>query len=195
MGVDSKNVFVGAPDQLTTGAILRAPLATPLPTTAVMTLNAAFATNDPGYIDENGLLISPSRQSVPIRDWSRRVVREVLDTFDGKISWAHLELSLNAMRNFAGDAKVTSTPASATHGTQLSMALSGDDMPHYSWVFKIKDGLRKALVVVPDGSVTEQGDIALVANAAVKLPVVLSTYPDAQGNNIYIHTDDGVFAA
>lgn len=194
MGVNSQNVLVGAPDQLTTGAILRAALATPLPTSATATLNAAFDT-DPGYIDEAGLLISPTRSTTSIRDWSRKEIRKVLESFDGTIAWSHLELSEAAMQIFAGDDKVTATAANGSHGAQLKMAISGDELPHFSWVFKIKDGLKRALVVVPDGNVTEQGDISLVANGAVKLPVVLSTYPDSTGNNIYIYTDDGVFAA
>lgn len=195
MAVQSKNVYVGAPDQLTTGAILRAPIGTALPTTAVATLDAAFAANDPGYIDENGLLISPTRSTTPIRDWSRKVIREVIESFDGKVSWAHLELSKTAMENFAGASNVTATPATGSSGAQLSMAINGNELPHYSWVFKIKDGLKRALVVVPDGNVTEQGQIAMIGNDAVKLPVVLSTFPDAAGNNIYIYTDDGVFSA
>lgn len=194
MGVNNKNVFVGAPDQLTTGAVLRAPLGTALPTTAVATLNAAFD-DDPGYVDENGVLISPSRQTQPIRDWSRNVIRHVLDSFDGKLSYAHLELNETAMKIFAGDANVTATAANGSHGAQLAMKIKGEESTHYAWVFKIKDGIKKALVVLPDASVTEQGDIALVANGAVKLPVVLSTYPDANGVSIYIYTDDGVLTA
>jgi len=194
MGVNSQNVFVGAPDQLTTGAVLRADLGIALPTSATATLNAGFDT-DPGYIDENGLLISPTRQTTPIRDWSRQVIRNVLESFDGKVSYSHLELSAAAMKIFAGDDNVTVTPANGSHGAQLAMALNGNEMPHYEWVFKIKDGIKKAMVVLPDANVTEQGNIALIANNAVKLPVVLSTYPDASGNSIYIYTDDGVLAA
>lgn len=195
MGVNNQNVFVGAPDQLTTGAIHRAPLATPLPTTAVAALNAGFATADPGYVDEGGLTVSPSRATTPIRDWSLKTIRNVLQSFDGTLAWSHLELSEYAMKNFAGDSKVSATAANGSHGNQLSMALSGDDLPHYSWVFNMKDGLMRARVVVPDGQVTSQGDIAFLASTAIKLPVVLSTYPDSSGNSIYIYTDDGLLTA
>lgn len=194
MSVNNNNVIVGAPDQATTGAVLRAPLGTTLPTTAVATLNAAFD-DDPGYVDENGLLISTSRQTQPIRDWSRKVIRHVLDTFDGKLSYAHLELNETSMKIFAGDANVTATAANGSHGAQLAMKIKGEEATHFAWVFKIKDGLKKVIVVLPDASVTETGDITMVANGAVKLPVTLSTYPDANGVSIYVYTDDGVLTA
>jgi hypothetical protein len=46
--------------------------------------------------------------------------------------------------------------------------------------------------VVPNGQVTERGEISFVKTEAVKLPITLKTFPDASGNHIYVYSNDGV---
>ena len=48
---------------------------------------------------------------------------------------------------------------------------------------------------MPDGQVTEAGEVTFTKSGAVTWPVTLSTYPDTVGNSIYIFTDDGVTSA
>ena len=58
-----------------------------------------------------------------------------------------------------------------------------------------KDGEQRVLIYVPDGQVTEAGEVTFTKSGAITWPVTLSTYPDASGKSIYIMLDDGVFAA
>jgi len=193
MGVDSKNVFVGAPDQAVTGAILTGPETDTIPET--IDDFVATGLDDSGYVTEDGVSITPSDSTESIKDWSGAEIRRILTEFTGEISWGHLELSAAAARNYFGDDQVEVTAAAEDHGTQMRMALGKHELPIKAWYFKIKDGDRRALVMVPHGQVTQRGEIPLVATGAITLPVTLSTYPDAAGNSIYIFTDDGVFAA
>lgn len=193
MTVQSKNVFVGAPDQATTGAILTGPETDTIPET----IDDFVATGllDSGYVSEDGVTITPSESTESIKDWSLKVIRKILTEFEGTIAWTHLELSAEAARNYFGDDNVEVVAATAEHGTQTRMALAGEQREIKSWYFKIKDGNRRALVMVPHGQVTERGEIPLVASGPVTLPVTLSTYPDSAGKSIYIFTDDGVATA
>lgn len=193
MPVESKNVFTGAPDQLTTGAILRAPLGTALPTSISTALNAAF--KDSGYIGTEGLKLTPSTTTEDIKDWNGATIRSVLAEFAASMAWTYLELSTEALKAYFGDTNVTTTAATVSTGTLQAIKLNSVDLPTCAWAFKIKDGVRKILIVVPQGKVTERGEITFTKTSAVALPVVLSTYPDASGNNVYIYTDDGVFTA
>lgn len=193
MAVNSSNVFVGAPDQATTGAILSAPVGTTLPTDTSTSLNVAFA--DSGYIGEDGLTLTPERSTTSIRDWSRAEVRRVLDEFSAELAWEHLELSADSLANYFGEDNVTVTAATVSTGTRTASVLNAADMPELSWVFQIKDGDRRIRIVVPRGQVSAQGEITFVSNDAVKLPVTLACLPDDSGNNVYIYTDDGVFSA
>lgn len=193
MAVNSQNVFTGAPDQLTTGAILRAPLGTALPTGTDTALDAAF--KDGGYIGTEGLKLTPSTTSESIKDWDGATIRDILAEFNATMAWTYLELSTEALKAYFGDVNVTTTAATLTAGTKQSIKLNAVDLDTVSWAFKIKDGPRKVLIVVPQGKITERGEVTFTKTSAVALPVVMSTYPDASGNNVYIYTDDGVFSA
>lgn len=187
MPVTTSNIFVGAPDQETTGAILAAPTGTAAPTSARDALNGF---KDSGYISKDGLKLSPEYSTTDIEDWSGALVRRILQSFKGTLSWAHLETNEESLRNWAGD--VTVKEATKTTGKQLTAALGAKEHPRRSWAFRIKDGERRVLLYVPDGQVTSTGEVSFTKQDAVTWPVTLSTYPDSKGNSIYIFTDDGV---
>ncbi len=193
MSVNSKNVFVGAPDQVTTGAILTGPETNTIPDTIDDFVFTGLT--DSGYVSEDGVNITPSTSTESIKDWSGAEIRRLLTEFTGEIGWTHLELSAQAARNYFGDDHVDVVAATETSGTQMRMALGKHEMPVKGWYFKIKDGERRAVVFAPHGQVTDRGEIPLNATSAVTLPVTLACYPDALGNSIYIYTDDGVFSA
>lgn len=193
MGVNASNVLVGAPDQVVTGAILTAPKGTTLPTNASASIPVAF--KDSGYINEDGIQLTLDRSTNDIKDWSGATVRTVLESFNGTISWKHLETNEQSLRNTFGDENVTVTPSTSSHGFQMKVAIGAREMPRQEFVFKMKDGLTKVLIVIPDGQVTDTDDIAFKGTEAIELGVTLSCYPDALGNSIYIYTDDGVTTA
>lgn len=193
MGVNSKDVFVGAPDQLVTGAILTGPETDVIPAT----IDAFVATglDDSGYVGEDGVTITPTESTESIKDWSLKVIRKILTEFDATIKWSHLALDEFALKNYMGDDNVDITAATPSKGTLTRAAIAGEMRPVKAWYFKIKDGDRRALVMIPHGQITERGDIALLASSAISLPVTLTTYPDAAGKNVYIFLDDGVVSA
>ncbi|QGZ16905.1 major tail protein [Arthrobacter phage LittleTokyo] len=193
MTVDSKNVLTGAPDQLTTGPILSAPVGTTLPTSALDTLDPAFT--DGGYVSDEGLNLTPERSSESIRDWSGAKIREILTEFSASLSWTHLETSEESLKDYFGDDNVAVTAATTTNGKQLAAELKDAELPRKSRVFKIKDGTNKVLVVVPDGQVTETGEVSFTRAGAVMWPCTMTTFPDANGVHVYVYTDDGVFTA
>lgn len=193
MAVNSKNVFVGAPDQSVTGAILTGTETDTIP--AQLSDFVFDALTDSGYVGEDGVKITPSESTQSIKDWSGAEIRRLLTEFTGEISWTHLELSAQAAKNYFGDANVSISAATSSKGTQMRAALAKTTMPVKAWYFKVKDGDRRLVVFVPHGQVTQRGEIPLNSTAAVTLPVTLATYPDAGGKNIYIYTDDGVFSA
>jgi hypothetical protein len=189
MSVTASNVLTGAPDQLTTGPILSAPRGTALPTAVDDELDPAF--EDSGYVSEDGLTLTPERSTEQVRDWSGSVVRELLTEFAAKLAWAHLETNEQSLKNYLGDDNVTVVDATSTEGKRITALLRAAEMPRKPWVFKIKDGESRVLIVVPDGQVSETGEVAFVKSGAITWPVTLATYPDATGVNVYIYLDDG----
>lgn len=193
MPVNSKNVFVGAPDQATTGAILTGPETNTIPETIDDFVFTGLL--DSGYVNEDGVNITPSDSTESIKDWSGAEIRRILTEFTGEIMWTHLELNAQAARNYFGEDNVEITAATASTGSQMRAALGKNVLPTKAWYFKIKDGNRRAIVFAPHAQVVTRGEIPLVSTGAITLPVTLATYPDAAGQNIYLYTDDGVFSA
>ena len=189
MTVALKSIFAGGPDQLVTGAILSAVTGTALPVDETTALNASF--KDSGYISDAGLKVGTNQSSTDIKDWSGNVVRSILAEYGNTLTWEHLEWNEQSLKNFLGDANVTVTQVVGSP-TKITARFNGDEMPVKEWVFNIKDGIRKIRVVVPNGQVSERGEISFVKTEAVKLPITLKTFPDASGNHIYVYSNDGV---
>lgn len=193
MAVDSKNVFVGAPDQLTTGAILTGPETDVIP--AGIDDLVFSSLTESGFISESGVEVTPTESTQNIKDWSLKTIRKIMTEFDSTLTWTHIELNPASAANYFGDNNVTTKAATSTKGKQMRLAISGDARPVKAWYFKIKDGARRVVIFVPHGQVTERGAIPVNASTPISLPVTLSTYPDAAGKNVYIYTDDGVVSA
>ena len=189
------DVRVGAPEQKTTGAIKHAPVGTTLPTLASIkntgvTLDEAFTGDE--YVSDSGLALSPSMSTTNIKDWSGTVVRKLLEEFDGTLSWTMISTNAGSLGVAFGSENIQTEAATIEHGNQVSAALGAHLPEEQSWVFLMKDGDARVVVVVPDGQITELGEVTFASNAAVGWNVTLSCYPDANGNSIYIMTDDGV---
>ena len=190
-----KDVRIGAPEQSTTGAIKHAPLGTTLPTLSSIsktgvTIDGAFTGNE--YVSEDGLTLAPSISTTDIKDWSGATVRKVLESFDGTLSWTMISTNEGAMKVAFGDAHVTVNAATAQHGNQVQAAVGAHMPDAQSWVFLMKDGDARVVIVVPNGQVTEIGEVTFASNAAIGWQVTLSCYPDTNNECIYIMTDDGV---
>lgn len=193
MSVDAKKVFVGYPDQLTTGAILTGPETDTIP--AQIDDLVFTGLGESGYVSEEGVNITPEDSTESIKDWSGAEIRRILTEFTGTIAWTHLELNAEAAKNYFGDDQVDVVAATPASGEQMRMSLGKNVLPTKAWYFKVKDGDKRVVVFVPHGQVSERGEIPLNATGPIVLPVTLATYPDAAGQNIYIYTDDGVFSA
>jgi len=183
MAVDATNVLVGKPDQAVTGAILSAPLGTTLPTSATTAPNVAFV--DSGYVSEDGLALATDRSTTDVRDWSGNKIRTLLESFDGTLSWAHLEINIKSLKNAFGDANVTESDG------LIAVRLVADLPAPKAWVFNMKDGDRRMRLVVPSGQVTSVDEITFKAGEPITLPLTLACSPDANGVSIYWYLDSG----
>lgn len=192
MAVDAKSVLVGAPEQAVTGAVNFAAIGTALPTDATSALTGF---TDAGYVSQDGLTLTPDYSTTDINDWSGAVVRTLLESFTGEISWTFIQTSENELKALLGEDNVTVTAANTTHGKQLAIAMGAELAPERSYAFKMKDGDAKVLIVCPNAQIIPDGDITFVANDAISWGCKLSCHPDASGKSIYIYTDDGVKSA
>ena len=187
------NVYIGAPDRLTSGAILVAPVGTAMPTTLAAAPDALF--KDLGYISEDGLSIAQASTWETVKDWGGDQIRKFLSDFTGTLSFTMNEVRSDVLKFVYGSANVAITAPTVSTGTLHTVKLNSTEPDRASLVANILDGPRKIRITATLCQVTERQDLTFNRTAPIQHGVTVETYPDATGNSILIYTDDGVFSA
>jgi len=169
-----------------TGAVYNAPLATPLPSTAIVALNAAFLAREIGYLTEDGITQAINEDSSDIKAWQNAdIVRKIRTSQDLTYAFAMLETSPLTLETYYGNY----TAATADSGVAQ---ITGAALGHKAWVLHVIDGLARIRLVVPDGEITERGETVMVNGEALSYPITITAYPDASGVKAYVYLDTDV---
>lgn len=94
----------------------------------------------------------------------------------------------------AGTTAAVPTANTTGAGTRHKVSLNATTLPRKSYVFEVKDGNAKIRIYVPDGQITEVGDVTYSDAEVIGYEVTVSTFPDANGNKAYKYLDNGVTA-
>lgn len=184
------NVLAGKPN--VTGGVLIAPTGTALPVTAVAAPNVAFVSA--GYIGDDGLSQTIDRSTTKIKAWGGDIVRVLQTDASVSFKFTFLEsLNTGVLKAVYGDSNVVVTAGGVSTGTLRAVAINGAELGHKEFIFEIKDGLAKIRVVVPNGQITEVGEIKYSDGEVISYAVTVEAFPDSAGNQAYSYLDDGVF--
>lgn len=166
------------------GAVYVAPIGTTLPTNATMALNASF--KDLGYIDEDGVSITPSVELTDIKMWQSAVpVKTTLDTVTMEVQFNMGQVNLTTwglyffvtdfVNNF-GQAKLTipSSPGSQ----EKALIIQWDD--------DLGDTTR---LVIPRAVLADREGLQLVRNNA-QLTGVTFRLLDNSGVLGYVYSEN-----
>lgn len=192
MANDSKKVVAGAP--LATGGVLLGPLATAAPTDAATALAAGFLAA--GYVGEDGVTETNERSSNRVRAWGGDTVKVVQTEHNVTYKFTFLEtLNTGVLKAVYGEDNVAVTAATPTSGTLHTVQINAKTLPHQSFVFEVKDGDARIRIYVPDGQITEVGDVVYSDGDVVGYEVTVEAFADENGNKAYKFLDDGIFSA
>ena len=190
MANTAANVIAGTP--LATGGILIGALTAAAPTTAVSTLTGFSAA---GYIGEDGITEANERSTDRIRAWGGDTVKVVQTEHNVTYQFTFLEtLNADVLKAVYGEANVTTTAATPTTGTLHEVAVNAATLPHKSYVFEVKDGDAKIRIYVPDGQITEVGEITYSDAEVIGYQVTVECFADADGNKAIKFLDNGKFS-
>lgn len=190
---NSSNVLTGKP--LATGGVLVGALGTAAPTDATTALNAAF--KPLGYVGEDGLTESNERSTDKIKAWGGDVVKVVQTDFATTYTFTLIEtLNSDVLKAVYGASNVTTTAATSTKGTLHAVKVNSDTLPRQAFVFEVKDGDARIRIYVPNGQITEVGEITYSDEDVIGYEVTVEAFRDATlGAQAVKYIDDGVFSA
>ena len=165
----ASNVLVGV-----TGGAYIAPEGTTLPTDAVTAKDAAF--EEVGYDHEDGVTQSISTDITDLRAWQNAdVVRKIQTSHDLTYAFTMIETSDVTLAAYYGNYAAGAVEVNSTA------------LPHKSWVIEVIDGDDDLRIVIPDGQITERGDIVYQNGDAVGYPITITCFPDASDVKAYIY--------
>lgn len=165
-------VTVGKPR--TGGSVFRAPLGTTVPTNATEQLNVAF--KDLGFISEDGLKNANTRTSENIRDWGGSIVATPQTEKDDTWALTFIETkNTEVLKAVYGDSNVTGTLE-----TGIKVKANAKELEAACWVFDMvtTDGDLKR-IVIPNGKVSELGEITYASSEAVGFETTITAFPDS----------------
>lgn len=176
---NSAYVSTGKPN--VNGAIYRAPVGTPLPTDASSTPNAAFV--ELGFVSEDGVTNNNTADSDVVNEWGGSPVLTLQTSKPDEWTLTLIEsLNPNVLETVYGTDNVTYNAVAGT----IAVAANADQLAAQSYVIDMYfTGGAMKRIVIPNGSLSELGEIVYKADEAVGYELTLNALKDSSGNTHY----------
>lgn len=174
----ASNVTTGKPK--VGGAVFWAPLGTALPTDTVSELGEAFVCL--GYCSDDGVTNSSAPDTDTIKAWGGDPVLRPNKGRDDTFSFTLIEAkNVNVLKRVYNSDNV-----SGTLDTGITVKVNSDDPEEGIWVIdEILRGNTAKRTVIPNGSITDLGDITASDSDPLGYEVTVSGTPDKSGNTHY----------
>jgi hypothetical protein len=163
-------------------AVSRLPLGTTLPTSATAELDQDA--EDLGWVSEDGVTNSISRETTKHRAWGGEVVKVTQDNYTETIKLTLLESSAAVLKTVYGEDNVTED------GDTITVEHSRLMLERQSFVIDFIDGDRAGRIVIREGQVTEVGDIVYVHKDLTRYELTIDVFkPDNADNAVVVYFD------
>nr|DAX27474.1 MAG TPA: tail protein [Caudoviricetes sp.] len=174
----SKNVTSAKPR--IEGAIFRAPIGTALPADAISELDPAF--KELGFIGEDGLTNDNSADSDSVKAWGGATVLTIQKEKKDEFKLQLLEvLNTDVLSTVYGSGNVKGTLKDG-----ITISANAKELESGAYVFDmiLKGNIAKR-IVVPEGKISEIGEVTYQDGDAVQYEITLTALPDSNGNTHY----------
>ncbi|MFM1542054.1 phage tail protein [Helcococcus ovis] len=185
MGNNVKNVTFGKPK--VGGAIFTAPLATEAkPTDATTDLDKAF--KNLGYVSEDGLVNSNTAETEDISAWGGDTVLTVQTSKPDTFTFTLIEvLNEEVLKVVYGNKNIEGT-------LEDGITVKANSTPQEAKLFVVdmilNGGILKR-IFIPNGVVSEVGEITYTDGEAVGYETTVKALPDEKGNTHYEYITKG----
>ena len=174
---DTSTVSVGKANK--TGAAFSAIAGTDIPTDATTDLGESFTNH--GYVGVDGLTNTTERETSDIKAWGGDIVLTPVNSFKETYQLTLIQsLDADTLKAVYGSSNVTATSKkiTVTHGSV--------ELEHRAWVFEVLlsgGGVKR--ICIPDGQITEIGDVVYKDDQEIGYAITITAFPDADGNTSY----------
>ncbi len=171
--MDATKVSTGKPQ--VTGCIYRAPIGATVPTDATTALGADYV--ELGFVSGDGLTNNYKVTSESIKAWGGVEVNsqqtEKTDAYKFKLIET---LNTNVLKTVYGEEHVEENAGA------IDIHVTYEEAVEYVWVVEmLMKGNRKKRIVIPDGKISEIGDIVYKDNEVTGFDLTVKAFPDANG--------------
>lgn len=173
---DSKNVWAAGRSS-DDEAFFGGPLGTPLPTDAVDVLDAGLEPH--GWMGDDGFVNNIQRDVTKHRDFAGTVIKTTQDTYEETVAVTCCESNPAVLKTVFGDDNVTVDFVDGHRKT----AIRHDEapLPRKSFVVRVIDGVKTRMLVIPEGQVTEVGEITWLSSELVQYTLTIDCFTPRAG--------------
>lgn len=140
---------------------------------------------DIGWISDDGITESNSADTTEIKGWQGgQTVRKVISSSEVTYKFTAIETSKTVLELYHKGSKVVTTSGKSV----LAVKAPGPDRRQFG--FDVIDGDSHVRIVVPDGEVTETGDITYKGDEAIAYELTVTAYPGPDGTVAIKYSDD-----
>ncbi|GAA2618739.1 hypothetical protein SMC26_40300 [Actinomadura fulvescens] len=167
MALDASKVRVAV-----TGALyVAAPTAT-APTNSTSPVPSGYA--DAGFLNEDGLTESYDEDTNEVRAWQNgQIVRTLTSSSNATLAFTMIETKRTSLELYHKGSTITSIAG----GYQLDVKPPTPDPRRF--ILDVLDGTLVTRLYVPNGEVTERGEITYVNDEVISYNVTITCYPVA----------------
>lgn len=174
---DSKNIWAAGRSS-DDEAFFGAPVGTALPTDAIDVLDPAFEAH--GWMGDSGFVNNIKRDVTKHRDFAGTVIKTTQDSYEETVQVTCCESNPVVLKTVFGDDNVDVSFASGHR--KVSIRHDEAPLPRKSWVVRVVEGRKTRMLVIPEGQVTEVGEITWLSSELVQYTLTIDCFIPASGS-------------
>ncbi len=179
MSLLAGNVRVGI-----TGELSVAPVGTAAPTNSTSALNAAFV--GLGYVSEDGVTETPNDSVENIVAWQNATVVRAATTED---FWT-FQMVLIETKGAVLELYYKGSEVEVVAAGQWKLEVAGAQADPRAFVLDVIDGSKHIRTHIPNGEVTERGEITNASGEVIGYDITITAYADSNNVMFTKYSDD-----